>query len=91
MRFAQILNNKAHWVFETDKKPEFAPNIVLVDITDNPKVQEGWDYDEEKKAFSEPAESIIEDLSMLIPSDEEVRRAEFDLWFTENAIEMEMI
>jgi len=29
-KFAQILYNKAHWVFEAEVKPEFSPDIVLV-------------------------------------------------------------
>ena len=40
MRYAQILNGQAHWVFECAEKPEFAPNIVLVEV--GPEVQEGW-------------------------------------------------
>jgi hypothetical protein len=43
MRFAQILNGRAHWVFESDEKPEFAPNLVLVEV--GPEVQEGWPWD----------------------------------------------
>lgn len=54
MRFAQILYNKAHWIFEADEKPEFAPNIVLVDITSKPNVQEGWDYNNETGEFMAP-------------------------------------
>lgn len=54
MRFAQILYNKAHWIFEADEKPQFAQNIILVDITDKPEVKEGWDYDEVSGTFSEP-------------------------------------
>lgn len=54
MRFAQILNNWVHWVFEAAEKPEFAPNIVLVDITDNPVVVEGWKYDDTTGVFTEP-------------------------------------
>jgi hypothetical protein len=54
MRFAQIQNNKVHWVFEASVKPEFAPNIVIVDITDRPDVQEGWLYAEETGEFSSP-------------------------------------
>lgn len=67
MRFAQILYNKAHWIFESEKKPKFAPNIILVDITDKPDVQEGWDYDEKTNTFSEP---IIDEIAQL-PTDEE--------------------
>lgn len=54
-RFSQILHNKAHWIFGTAEKPEYAPNIFLVDITDKPDVQEGWDYDSETGEFTEPA------------------------------------
>ncbi|WP_431808813.1 hypothetical protein [Lysinibacillus sphaericus] len=54
MKFAQILYNKAHWIFEADEKPEFAPNIVLVDITSKPDVQEGWDYNNETGEFTAP-------------------------------------
>ncbi|MEX3744999.1 MULTISPECIES: hypothetical protein [Lysinibacillus] len=54
MKFAQILYDKAHWIFEADKKPEFAPDIFLVDITDKPEIQEGWDYKELKGEFTVP-------------------------------------
>jgi len=52
MKFAQILYDKAHWIFEADEKPEFAPDIVIIDITDKPQVQEGWDYNEETGEFT---------------------------------------
>ncbi|WP_432702486.1 hypothetical protein [Lysinibacillus sphaericus] len=54
MKFAQILYNKAHWIFEADEKPAFAPNIVLVDIISKPDVQEGWDYNRETGEFTAP-------------------------------------
>lgn len=59
MRIAQILHNKAHWIFEADEMPAWPPDpdgnpIVLLDITDQPEVQEGWDYDGE--TFTAPAE-----------------------------------
>lgn len=54
MRYAQILYDKAHWIFESDEEPNFASNIILVDITDNLEVQEGWDYDYETGGFTEP-------------------------------------
>ncbi|MGN7408610.1 hypothetical protein [Sporosarcina sp. SAFN-010] len=54
MLFAQILRKKAHWIFEADRQPQFAPDIVLVDITDKPEVQEGWDYDHTTGFFTEP-------------------------------------
>jgi len=64
MRFAQILNGRAHWVFESDEKPEFAPNLVLVEV--GPEVQEGWPWDGENfsppKEESEPAEPTLEEV-----------------------------
>lgn len=54
MRFAQILHKKVHWIFEAEEQPRFAPNIVLVDITNNSEVKEGWDYDESTGLFNEP-------------------------------------
>lgn len=56
MRFAQIQDNKAHWVFEAETKPVFAPYIVLVDITDKPEVQEGWRYIDGK--FVDPTPTL---------------------------------
>ncbi len=51
MRVAQILNGKAHWIFETDEmmddlKSRFAADIVFVEVNDD--IQEGWDWDGEK-------------------------------------------
>lgn len=64
MRYAQILNGQAHWVFESEEKPEFAPNIVLVEV--GPEVQEGWLWDGESfsppKEESEPAEPTLEEV-----------------------------
>ncbi|RIJ65543.1 hypothetical protein [Rummeliibacillus sp. POC4] len=54
MKFAQILYNKAHWIFEAEEKPAFAPNIILVDITDKPDVQEGWYYNGDTVEFTKP-------------------------------------
>jgi len=54
MKFVQILNKKAHWIFESEEQPQFAPNIILVDITDKPELQEGWDYDKDTGMFREP-------------------------------------
>lgn len=54
-RFAQIYNKKAHWIFEAETKPEFAPDIILVDITNlSPQPQEGWDYDIGTNTFNVP-------------------------------------
>ncbi|MDP1395292.1 hypothetical protein Q8G28_17620 [Lysinibacillus capsici] len=53
-KFAQIINSKIHWIFEADGKPEFAPDIVIIDITDKPEVQEGWGYNNETGEFTAP-------------------------------------
>lgn len=53
-KYAQILHNKAHWIFEAEEKPDFAPDNVLIDITDNPDVQEGWDYNSDTGEFTVP-------------------------------------
>ena len=58
MRFAIILDNKVHYVFEQDIKPEFPPTpegdeVVVIDITDNIEVQEGWEYNAESSEFKE--------------------------------------
>jgi len=54
MKFALILYNKAHWIFEANEKPDFAPNIKLVDITGKNHIQEGWDYNSKTGDFSPP-------------------------------------
>ncbi|WP_342557584.1 hypothetical protein [Lysinibacillus sp. FSL P4-0201] len=53
-RYAQVLWDQAHWIFEADEKPEFAPNIILVDITGRDDIQEGWDYNNETGEFTAP-------------------------------------
>lgn len=45
-KFAQIVENKVHWIFEAEEKPEFAPYIQLVEITGRDDVKEGWYYNE---------------------------------------------
>ena len=64
MRYAQILYGKAHWIFESDEKPKFAPNIILIDVTDKQDVQEGWDYNNETGEFT-PPEMLQEPVEML--------------------------
>jgi len=50
-RFAQILYDKAHWVFQSDEtidelRARFSPDCLFVDITAiSPQPQEGWAYD----------------------------------------------
>lgn len=52
--FAQILNGALHWKFQAETRPDFAPNIELVDITNHapePAVGDIWDG----KTFVTPA------------------------------------
>lgn len=53
-KFAQILYERAHWIFEAEEKPEYAPDIVLVDITGRDAIQEGWDYNSKTGEFTAP-------------------------------------
>lgn len=59
LRIAQILHSQAHWIFEDDTIPVFPSDangegIVLIDITEHPEIQEGWDYNVETNEFTEP-------------------------------------
>lgn len=54
MKFAQIINGRVHWIFEDEEKPEFAPNIVLVDITGKNDIEEGWLYNANTQTFIQP-------------------------------------
>lgn len=58
MRFAQIQNNRIHWVFEADEMPAFDESIVILDITDYPQVQEGWGFVDGE--FIDPAPTFEE-------------------------------
>lgn len=64
-KFVQIENKKAHWIFEAAEKPEFAPNIVLVEITGQDHVCEGWDYD--GGVFTAPVIVVPEPIDPIIP------------------------
>jgi hypothetical protein len=59
-KFAQIIGNKVHWIFDKEEKPEFAPYIIIKDITNiTPQPQEGWFYDEVEDSYSEVGKEII--------------------------------
>jgi hypothetical protein len=49
-KYAQVLYGMAHWIFTSEESLDqlnqrFAPNMVFVDITNQPQVQEGWSHD----------------------------------------------
>jgi hypothetical protein len=86
-RYAQILYEKAHWIFETDETLEqlyqrFAPDIVFVDITNRPEVQEGWDYDgvnftapQDEPVTPQPALPTTDELALAL-TDAQIKLAE---------------
>lgn len=80
MKVAQILYDKAHWIFETDDTMEqlrsrFAPNIVFVDVTDNTEVKEGWNYNAADGAFMEPAATKDMINAIYLPQFEALKQA----------------
>jgi hypothetical protein len=44
--FAQVQDDRLHWKFEQEEQPEFAPDLVIIEITGvSPMPQEGWGFD----------------------------------------------
>jgi hypothetical protein len=76
-KFAQIYNGKAHWVFEAEEKPEFSPDIILVEITGRDDIQEGWDYNSETGEFTEP-QPIPAEPQEVPPTEFEILEAKVD-------------
>ena len=53
--FAIIYNDKVHSLYQGDKRPKFAPNITLVEITGMvPQPEVGWSYDQTTQLFTPP-------------------------------------
>lgn len=60
MRYAQIQDGRAHWIFESDEKPDFAPYIEIVCLDGLDEVQEGWTYkDGIFSEYIEPFENLV--------------------------------
>lgn len=79
LRIAQIVNNKAHWIFKDHEMPNFPPDTdgnptILVNITNLPKVREGWDYCPKTGTFSgkEIEEHCPEDKECTIITNEDL-------------------
>jgi hypothetical protein len=69
MRYAQVLDGKLHWVFESSTQPEFSPEIFIIPLSAYPDAEEGWLYDkntgqcyppEEPGPQPEPEKSVTE-------------------------------
>ena len=88
-KFAQIENNKAHWIFEAETMPEFAPNIVLVNITEHDDICEGWDYDESTGVFTAPVIVVPEPIEPQLPADEIIRANYLETQYQTILLEMQ--
>ncbi|OEC01591.1 hypothetical protein GY31_12340 [Lysinibacillus sphaericus] len=53
-RYAQIVDNKAYWIFEEVKRPPYPDDLLFIDITGRNDIQEGWDYNSETGEFTAP-------------------------------------
>jgi len=69
-KYAQIVNNKVYGIFNYEKLPKFAPNIVMIDITDLPKEPPiGAKYENGKfitpppPSFNELKEKLIQNIN----------------------------
>jgi len=53
MKYAQILNDKVHWIGEYDTPPEFNESVGLfIDVTElEEQPKEGWSYNSENQSF----------------------------------------
>ena len=58
MRYAQIFRERVHGVYEYDPLPEFAPNIVMIELPEGSPVAAGWRYD--GAVFSEPEPAVAD-------------------------------
>lgn len=62
-KYANIVNNKIHAIYKYEKLPKFAPDFIMIDITDlNPQPQVGWTYDFENKTFIAPPKPTFDEL-----------------------------
>ena len=53
-KFVQIHQGLAWWIFHAEEKPEYAPDIIIIDITGRDEIQEGWDYNSKTGEFTAP-------------------------------------
>lgn len=53
-KYVQILNDRAHWIFEAEKLPPYPNQEDFIDITGRDDIQEGWDYNTETGEFTAP-------------------------------------
>ena len=63
MRYAQIVNQLVHGIYEYDVLPEFAPNIIMIELPEGSPVQPGWLYEDGEflEPFIPEPESVVPD------------------------------
>jgi len=62
-KYAQIVDGKVWGIFEYEKLPEFAPDIIMVDITDlDQEIFPDMLYDAKTNTFVEPPKPTLEEL-----------------------------
>lgn len=93
MKLAQILENKVHWIFEAEMAPDFASSIVIIDITNNPEVQENWGYDAHTELFIEPVIEVTEEdlLMQLQPTTDDILDAQIEIKILTTLLEIGVI
>jgi hypothetical protein len=75
--FAQVQDERLHWKFEQEEFPEFAPDLVIVEITGSaPMPEEGWVFDGE--AFLRPPPPSREEIIARIQGRVSVERKHAD-------------
>ncbi|MBA4361974.1 MULTISPECIES: tail fiber assembly protein [Pseudomonas] len=75
--FAQVQDDRLHWKFEQDDQPEFAPDLVIIEITGvSPMPQEGWGFD--GSTFSPPPPPSAEEIIARVQSRVSVERRRAD-------------
>lgn len=74
MRYAQIVQNTVHGVYEYDPLPEFAPSIVMIELPEDSPVQAGWRY-----ISGEFLEPVIPEPESVVPEKVTMRQARLAL------------
>lgn len=83
----QIVDNKVYWVFETDAEPVFAPNIVLLDITNfTDAVKEGMYYNPKDNKFYGNETDIEPSAKQLYDNQTIIMNAIADLYLKINSL-----
>ncbi len=74
MRYAQIVNQLVHGIYEYDVLPEFAPNIIIIELPEVSPVSAGWQY-----INGEFLEPVIPEPESVVPDRVTMRQARLAL------------